>query len=351
MVVRRSRVVIARLVVPFQEDILDEHLAKVASPPLGFRGSVVNLSLGKDTGKGNAVRNTLDMAGVPVVTAAGNAREAGVSADNVWPCELNSICVGAISRKYEQDDYSNMGGNVSVLAPGTDIRTLSPSGGAIFKTGTSMAAPLIAGVLATFMGWENLGHKGLDNPNLVKSRLDANLLRGILVDKKNGADLGGSENNMVTSGINYPGKPAEDSYNGVGEGVDHTYQTRTAPYSKTSAIQDYNPFEIVTATGDFTLSPQPTEDPQPTPIAEPTITQSSSDIPAAATTAAEVDDNTFDLIGDGSDNDTSEPTATATPTSDDRPKIITPTGDGHGCLYLGCPDDYICNTVGNRVLD
>ncbi|KAH0152668.1 subtilisin-like protein, partial [Aureobasidium melanogenum] len=179
----------------------------------------------------------------------------------------------------------------------------------------------------------------LDNPNLVRSRLDANLLRGILVDKKNGADLGGSENNMVTSGINYPGKPAEDPYNGVGEGVDNTYQP------------DYNPFEIVTATGDFTLSPQPTEDPQPTPIAEPTITQSFSDIPAAATTAAEVDDNTFDLIGDGSDDDTSEPTATATPTSDDRPKIITPTGDGHGCLYLGCPDDYICNTVGNCVLD
>ncbi|KAG9753194.1 subtilisin-like protein, partial [Aureobasidium melanogenum] len=207
MVVRRSRLVIARLVVPFQEDILDEHLANVASPPLGFRGSVVNLSLGKDTGKGNAVRNTLErfyMAGVPVVTAAGNAREAG----------------------YEQDDHSNMGGNVSVLAPGTDILTLHKGGGAIYKTGTSFAAPLVAGVLATFMGWENLGHEGLDNPNLVRSRLDANLLRDILVDKKNGADLDGSENNMVTSGINYPGKPAEDPYNGVGGGVDNTYHTK-----------------------------------------------------------------------------------------------------------------------------
>lgn len=76
-----------------------------------------------------------------------------------------------------------------------------------------------------------------------------------------------------------------------------------------------------------------------------------SDIPAAATTDAEVDDNTFDSIGDGSDIDTSEPTATASPTSDDRPKIITPTGDDHECLYVGCPDDYICNTVGNCVLD
>ncbi|KEQ64043.1 subtilisin-like protein [Aureobasidium melanogenum CBS 110374] len=324
------------------EGILDEHLANVANPPPGFRGSVVNLSLGKDKGRGDAVRNTLDrfyMAGVPVVTAAGNAREAGVSADNIWPCKFNSICVGAISRKYEQDKYSNMGKNVSVLAPGTDIRTLAPGGGAIFKTGTSFAAPLVAGVLATFMGWENLGHEGLDNPNLIRSRLDANLLRGILTDWKNGADLGGSENNMVTSGINYPGKPAEDPYNGVGEGVDNTYQT------------DYNPFEVVTATGDFTLNPQPTEDPQPTPIAEPTITQSFSDIPAAATTEAEVDDNNFDSTGDGSDIDTSEPTATASPTSDDRPKIITPVGDGHGCLYVGCPDDYICNTVGNCVLD
>lgn len=92
------------------------------------------------------------MAGVPVMTAAGNAREAGVNADNVRSCKLDSSWVGAISPKYEQEDCSNMGGNVSVLTPGTDIRTLSPSGGAILKTGTSMAAPLVAGVLATFMG-------------------------------------------------------------------------------------------------------------------------------------------------------------------------------------------------------
>lgn len=102
--------------------------------------------------------------------------------------------------------------------------------------------------------------------------------------------------------------------------------------------------------GAIILHGQPTEDPQPTPIEGPTVTETPDDVPAAATTAADVDDNTIDLIGDGSDDDTSEPTATATPTSDDRPKIITPTGDGHGCIYMGCPDDYICNSFGNCML-
>lgn len=117
-----------------------------------------------------------------------------------------------------------MGGNVTVFAPGTDIMTLLSGGGAMERTGTSFAAPLVAGVLATFMGWENLGYEGLDNPNLIRSRLNANLLKGILSDEENGDDLGGSENNMVTSGPNYPGKPPEDPYNGVGEGIDNTYQ-------------------------------------------------------------------------------------------------------------------------------
>lgn len=64
---------------------------------------------------------------------------------------------------------------------------------------------------------------------------------------------------------------------------------------------------------------------------------------------AEVDDDTFDLTP-GADDEV-DTVATPTPTSDDRPKIITPTGDGHGCIYMGCPDDYICNTVGNCVLE
>lgn len=210
------------------KDILDEHLANVVDPPPGFKGSLINLSLGRPTKGAGPVRNIIDrlyMAGVPVVTAAGNARGEGVSADSIWPCNMNTICVGAMTEFYEQSWFSNIGGNVSVFAPGTEIQTLDTDGRTVIKSGTSFAAPLVAGVLATFMGWENLGYEGLDNPNLIRSRLDANLLRGILVDEENGADLGASENNMVTSGINYPGKPDYDPYNGVGEGIDNTYQT------------------------------------------------------------------------------------------------------------------------------
>jgi subtilisin family serine protease len=209
------------------EDILTEHLANVENPPPGFKGSIINMSLGKDSKGPMPIRRIIDrlyFAGVPVVTAAGNARDAGVSADKIWPCNMNTICVGAISQQYEQDWYSNIGGNVTMLAPGTDILSLDRGGGASIRFGTSFATPLVSGVLAIFMGWENLGYEGLDNPNLIRSRLDANLLRGILTDVDNGADLGASQNNMVTSGINYPGKPDADPYNGVGEGIDNTYQ-------------------------------------------------------------------------------------------------------------------------------
>jgi subtilase family serine protease len=113
---------------------------------------------------------------------------------------------------------------VTVLAPGSGIMTLDTNGRTIVTTGTSFAAPLVAGVLATFIGWENLGYEGVDNPNLVRSRLDSNMLRGVLVDLYNGADLSGSQNNMVTSGINNPDKSTSDPYKGVGEEIDNTYQ-------------------------------------------------------------------------------------------------------------------------------
>jgi subtilisin family serine protease len=200
------------------------------------------MSIGQESPGGKSIRQILHklyMAGVPVVAAAGNDREAGVSADTIWPCKMNSICVGAINKQYEQDSYSNIGGNVTVFAPGTDIITIDTGDRTITKSGTSFAAPLVAGVLATFLGWESLGHEGPSNPNLIRSRLDANLLRGILTDKVNGPDLGQSQNNLVTSGINYPGKPDFDPYNGVGEGIDNTYQM--VSHTKTSGSL-YGPF-------------------------------------------------------------------------------------------------------------
>ncbi|KAK6001648.1 hypothetical protein QM012_002138 [Aureobasidium pullulans] len=323
------------------KDILEEHLANVENPPPGFKGSVVNLSLGGDTRGANSARKVISRmhaVGIAVVAAAGNGREAGVSADDVWPCKWNTICVGGMSRQYQQDWYSNTGTNVTVFAPGTDIKTLINGGGAGYSTGTSFAAPLVAGVLATFMGWENLGYAGLNNPDLIRSRLNANSSKGILSDKINGNDLGGSANNVATTGINYPGKPAKDPYNGVGDGITNNY------------LAEFISFDIATSSDGFPLHLPPLEPPQPSPVEGPTVTETPTDVPAAATTEAEVDDNDVDLIGDGRDDDASEPTATATPTVD-RPKIITPTGDGNGCISVGCPDGYICNTVGNCVLE
>lgn len=86
--------------------------------------------------------------GLIVVAATGND-----GADNIrYPASYEDvIAVGAVKENGERDYYSNFGSTIDFVAPGRVIASTSNKGGYESKTGTSMATPHVAGLLALIM--------------------------------------------------------------------------------------------------------------------------------------------------------------------------------------------------------
>jgi len=163
---------------------------QVANPPV----DVMNLSLGGLVPCGSAEQDVFALvrqAGVVVVVAAGNDNQ---DAANFSPASCdNVITVSAVDIAKNKASYSNFGTIIDVAAPGGDNSTdlngdgyadgvLSPSAddssGSIaftyfFLSGTSMASPHVAGVVALMKSV---------NPNLTPSQIDQMLVNGELTD-------------------------------------------------------------------------------------------------------------------------------------------------------------------------
>lgn len=146
---------------------------------------VVNVSLGEDIGTSEytALDEALDALvrmGVTVVAAAGNQ---GANADHVTPAHVaNVITVGAHDAQGMFTAYSNWGPSVDILAPGTDVVSLSPAfggtGAPVNMTGTSMAAPHVAGAAALYLS---------ANP----TASPADVLSALLANARGGIELTG----------------------------------------------------------------------------------------------------------------------------------------------------------------
>jgi subtilisin family serine protease len=112
-------------------------------------GDVVNMSLG------SGVSSTLDAAvvnaaakGILFAVAAGNS---GVDCINTSPARANATGVYTVSSMGQYgalSSFSNYGASVDLAGPGENIVTTNKSGGYGTGSGTSMAAPHIAGLLA-----------------------------------------------------------------------------------------------------------------------------------------------------------------------------------------------------------
>ncbi|KAF8678677.1 peptidase [Rhizoctonia solani] len=133
------------------------------------RPSVFNLSLGGGTSTAldDAVMGVVN-AGIHTIVAAGNA---DVDASGWSPARVPGvIAVGNVDINGVRSETSNYGSPVAVFAPGVNITSAGINGpnSSRVDSGTSMAAPHVAGLIAYLIGLE-----GQRTPSEMKTRLQA----------------------------------------------------------------------------------------------------------------------------------------------------------------------------------
>ncbi|KAI9321726.1 peptidase S8/S53 domain-containing protein [Dichotomocladium elegans] len=159
-----------------EQHLLDRTEAKKAGKP--YKGAVANMSLGggKSRALDEAVNSVVE-SGVVFSVAAGN--------DNRDACRYSpaaaeqAITVGATNLNDERAYFSNYGKCVDVFAPGQDIMSIWNSNPYATNTisGTSMAAPHVAGLSAYLLSLED----GEDiSPKKIKDKVVEYSTRGVL---------------------------------------------------------------------------------------------------------------------------------------------------------------------------
>jgi aqualysin 1 len=145
------------------------------TPSTQRRPTIVNMSLESsavfDLAEETLRRSTA--AGIVYVVAAGNATS---DACHMSPTSTdNAIRVGASDQEDRRASFSNWGECVDLFAPGVEILSADPSGGtaAALRSGTSMSAPHVAGVVAQYLQLNPKHRLAAVRDALVKRAADA----------------------------------------------------------------------------------------------------------------------------------------------------------------------------------
>jgi serine protease len=150
--------------------------------------AVANMSLGSQgtSTASNAAVQRMVNAGVVLVTASGN--------DNSDACGFTpgnapgTINVASTAQGDSRSSFSNYGSCIDIFAPGSNITSTWYNGGTNTISGTSMAAPHVAGVAALYLA---------DNPNSSPSGVLSALQNNATQNAVSGAN--GSPNLLVNS--------------------------------------------------------------------------------------------------------------------------------------------------------
>ncbi|HEX4813697.1 MAG TPA: S8 family serine peptidase [Nonomuraea sp.] len=234
--------------------------------------AAVNLSLGgilsegacDGTEEGAAFKEKIDALlakGVATVVAAGNEQFEGAS----YPaCVSSAVAVGANDGDDQIAPFSNRGGLLDLFAPGVDVDSAVPDNATAVHSGTSMAAPHVAGALA-----------------LMKQSEPQTPISG-LIDKlrQSGRPYAYEANGaQVTT-------PRLDLAAALAGASPQPTVTQTAVPDPGPTGSDPNPEPGPEPTGD--PDPEPTDDPGPSasPVPLPTVTVTVTVTPTPAAPAA-----------------------------------------------------------------
>ncbi|MBB2913963.1 subtilisin family serine protease [Streptosporangium becharense] len=257
-----------------------DHVAKLKDSRPGL--VAVNLSLGGGLFEGacdaepgleelKARIEALRAKGVAAVAAAGNE---GVAAAGAPGCLSGSVTVAATGDDDAVPSWSNHGSALDLFAPGLEIDSAAPGGGHQVYSGTSMAAPHVAGALAL------MAEKFPESPDALVDKLKAAgrpiTYAGVTTPRLdlNAAMLGadpspGVTHNPAPGDGSTPDDPADDPAEDPSDD----------PADDPSPEPSTGPSPSATPT-----DPEPT--PVPLPTVTVTVTVTASPPPAAAPPAA-----------------------------------------------------------------
>jgi subtilisin family serine protease len=126
-------------------------IVKALDYAIELRPDFVSMSLGMnmDIPMIHSRIKKLHSMNIPVIAAAGNDGSSNrISYPAAYP---ETICVGALDRNLVRADYSNAGRQMDFAMPGSDIYSTFLNHQYVMMSGTSMATPFLAGVIALLL--------------------------------------------------------------------------------------------------------------------------------------------------------------------------------------------------------